>query len=132
MMRIMTENGILELEGMRFHAFHGCLEHERREGNTFIVDFRASIPISRAADSDRLEDTADYGRIYGIVKSEMEKPSDLIEHAAARIVRSIEKEFPEIAGFSIRVSKENPPVGGPVSWSRITIYGGSSRECKEI
>lgn len=128
----MTENGILELEGMEFHAFHGCLEHERQEGNTFIVDFRARIPVSRAAGSDRLEDTTDYGRIYGIVKSEMERPSDLIEHVAARIVRSIETEFPEIAGFSVRVSKANPPVGGPVSWSRITIYGGTANECKEI
>ncbi len=26
---------------MVFHAFHGCLERERKEGNTFVVDFYA-------------------------------------------------------------------------------------------
>ena len=30
----------IELTGMEFHAFHGCLEQERKEGNTFVVDFR--------------------------------------------------------------------------------------------
>ena len=37
----MRYDGIIELEGMEFHAYHGCLEKERREGNTFLVDFHA-------------------------------------------------------------------------------------------
>ena len=68
-----------------------------------------------------LEDTVNYARIYDIVKAEMEIPSDLLEHVAGRIQRAIVAEFPEFERFSVRVSKRNPPVEGPVEWSRVTI-----------
>lgn len=105
---------------MEFHAHHGCLESERRDGNTFIVDFKANIDVSSSVRSDNLEDTLDYGAIYGIIAKEMSVPSNLIEHVAGRIVTAIEDRFPFLE-FSVRVSKRNPPVDGPASWSRITI-----------
>lgn len=121
----MNKTGIIELEGMEFHAFHGCLEEEKQEGNTFTVDFRGKLDISAAAGSDSLSDTADYGKIYKIVKREMDIHSDLLEHVCARIVRSIEKEIPEFTGFSVTVSKRNPPVGGLCPWSRVTVSSGN-------
>ena len=119
-------NGIIELEGMEFHACHGCFEEERKTGNTFTVDFKGWTDMSRAAESDRLEDTVDYGKVYEAVKREMEIPSDLIENVAGRIVRAIESGFPEFRKFSIRVSKKNPPVPGQCAWSRVTLCGGSA------
>ena len=82
----MKNKGILELEGMEFHARHGCLEREKIAENLFTVDFRAETDMSAAAESDRLEDALDYGRIYDIVKKEMSVHSDLLEHLAGRIV----------------------------------------------
>ena len=64
----MKRIGIIELEGMEFHAAHGCFEQEKRDGNTFIVDFRGEVDMSAAAMSDDLGDTADYGMVYDIVK----------------------------------------------------------------
>ena len=55
---------ILELEGMEFWARHGCLPHEKESENLFVVDFRAETDMTAAAESDRIEDTVDYGRIY--------------------------------------------------------------------
>lgn len=106
---------------MRFRAFHGCLESERREGNDFEVDVTLEADIARAAASDRLEDTLDYGRVYSIVSREMAVPSDLLEHVAGRILEAIEAEFPSLKGASVRVSKKNPPVGGECGWSRVTV-----------
>jgi dihydroneopterin aldolase len=114
-------NGIIELEDMRFHAYHGCLESERRDGNLFLVDFKGEMDITKASESDCLEDTVNYARIYEIVKAEMEIPSNLLEHVAGRIQRTIAAEFPEFERFSVRVSKHNPPVEGPVEWSRVTL-----------
>ena len=111
----------IELEGMEFHAFHGCLESERRDGNLFTVDFRGELDLSRAAESDDLQDTADYGRIYDIAAAEMAVPANLIENVAGRIADAIKSEFPRFARFSVRVSKKNPPVAGKAQWSRITI-----------
>ena len=113
--------GVIELEGMRFWAFHGCLESERAKGNLFLVDFRGEMDLRKAADSDGLEDTVNYGEIYEVVKAEMEIPSDLLEHVAGRIVKALEVRFPEFVRFSVRVSKQMPPVSGMVNWSRVTL-----------
>ena len=69
---------VIELEGMEFRAFHGCLEQERRDGNLFTVDFRGEIDLQRAAQSDDLADTADYGKIYDTVAAQMAVPSNLL------------------------------------------------------
>ncbi len=113
--------GIIELEGMEFKAYHGCLESERREGNLFVVDFRGEMDLEAASLSDDLADTLNYAEIYDIVAEEMMQPSKLLEHVAGRIVRRIEAAFPCLNDFSIRVSKRNPPVSGLASWSRITL-----------
>ena len=117
----ISDIGIIELEEMRFWAFHGCLESERRNGNLFLVDFRGELDMRKAAESDSLEDTVNYGLVYDLVKEEMRVPSDLLENVAGRIVRRIAERFPEFVRFSVRVSKRRPPVGGPVQWSRVTL-----------
>ena len=114
----------IELTGMEFHAFHGCLEQERKEGNTFMVDFRGKRDGKKAAKTDDLNNTADYSKIYEIVAAQMAKPSNLLENVAGRIVDAImEADF----GFwfvQVRVSKKNPPVEGTCSWSRVTATWG--------
>ena len=117
----ISDIGIIELEEMRFWARHGCLESERSKGNLFLVDFRGELDMRKAAGSDNLEDTVNYGLVYDLVKEEMSVPSDLLENVAGRIVRRIAERFPEFVRFSVRVSKRRPPVGGPVQWSRVTL-----------
>ena len=117
----ISDIGIIELEEMRFWAFHGCLESERRNGNLFLVDFRGELDMRKAAGSDNLEDTVNYGLVYDLVKEEMSVPSELLENVAGRIVRRIAERFPEFVRFSVRVSKRRPPVEGPVQWSRVTL-----------
>lgn len=119
-----TTEGAIELEGMEFHAFHGCLEQERREGNTFIVDFYAETDLSEAAESDDLKDTVDYGKVYDIVAREMAIPSNLLEHVASRILKAVEDEFDGFTYTRVRVSKKNPPVNGTCAWSRVTVASG--------
>ena len=116
----------IELVGMEFHAFHGCLEEERREGNTFMVDFRGKADLKKAAKSDNLEDTIDYSKVYEIVAAEMAKPSNLLENVAARIVDAVNRAELGFWFVQVRVSKKNPPVGGICSWSRVTATSGEN------
>lgn len=111
----------IELLGMRFFARHGCLESERQDGNEFVVDFRCERDLSAAGVSDRLEDTLDYSSVYAVVAREMEIPSSLLEHVAARIADALTREIPGLGHFELRVSKKNPPVGGECEWARICI-----------
>ena len=105
----MNPLGAIELTGMEFHAYHGCLESERTEGNTFD-----------AAQSDSLDKTQDYAKVYRIIQREMEKPSNLLEAVAGRIVDAIARETEDFVFIQVRVAKKNPPVGGACGWSRVT------------
>ena len=118
----MKNMGLIELEGMEFKAYHGCLEQEKVRGNEFVVDFRGELDLSAAAESDNLSDTLNYAEIYDIVAYEMSVPSELLENVASRIMKEIEKQFPQLVSFSVRVSKKRPPVDGVAQWSRVTLY----------
>ena len=110
----------VRLEGMKFHAFHGCLEEERREGNTFKVDIQYSYDAAQAAATDSLEAAVDYSAVYSTVRREMEIPSNLLENVAFRIKSALEARFPQMESLTVSVSKHNPPVGGECEWSTIT------------
>jgi len=118
----MERIGTIELEGMEFKAYHGCLEQEKVRGNSFTVDFKGELDLSAAAESDNLNDTLNYGEIYEIVAEEMSIPSELLENVAGRIVKAIEHRFPQLQSFSVKVSKKRPPVDGVAQWSRVTLY----------
>ena len=118
----MEKIGTIELEGMEFKAYHGCLEQEKIRGNAFTVDFIGKLDLSAAAESDNLQDTLNYGEIYDLVAEEMSIPSELLENVAGRIVKAIEARFPQFVTFSVRVSKKRPPVDGVAQWSRVTLH----------
>lgn len=118
---MIDSKGIIELEGMEFHSFHGVLDREKVNGNLFVVDFRGIMDMRTAAQSDALEDALNYAEIYDAVASEMAVPSELLEHVAGRIVNALTEKFPQLESFSVRVSKRRPPVAGVVQWSRITL-----------
>lgn len=119
----MIDNfGTIELEGMEFHSFHGVLEREKAAGNHFTVDFKGDLDMSAAIETDNLEDALDYSLIYNTIAREMNIHSDLLEHLAGRIVNAISSEFIQFRSFSVRVSKQRPPVDGIVRWSRVTLH----------
>jgi dihydroneopterin aldolase len=76
----------LALLGLECWGHHGVFEHERREGQPFVVDLVLGLDTGPAAASDALADTVDYGGIALAVKSAVERdPVDLIETLAERI-----------------------------------------------
>ena len=106
---------------MKFHAYHGCLDFEKRDGNTFLVNLIMELDNEKAEISDKLEDTLNYQEVYDVVKHEMEIPSNLIEHAARRIFDALIENFPQILHLNLRLSKLNPPLGGDVKSVSVEI-----------
>ncbi len=113
--------GNIQLNKLEFFAFHGVSEQEKKVGNTFIVDFECEIDFSKALESDDLEDTVSYADIYHLIKKEMEIPSNLLEHVAGRIIRSVQNNFPQIQMLKISIAKINPPIGGQAASATVTI-----------
>ena len=103
---------IIAIEGMKFHAFHGCLPEELVTGNTFIVDLYIETDTTKAEESDDLNDTIDYAAAYNLVKQEMGIPSKLLEHLGRRILNAIKNTFENVEFAEVKVSKMNPPING--------------------
>ncbi len=114
---------LIEIEGMEFYAFHGHFEVEKVAGNRFLVNLKLEANLSKAGQTDRLEDTLDYQKAYRAVQEEMAIPSDLLEHVAQRIVSRIKSEFPEAEKILVKVSKMNPPMGGQIEKVSVTMEG---------
>ena len=104
----------ISIEGMKFHAYHGCIPEEQVTGNTFIVDLYIETDTTKAEESDDLNDTIDYAAVYLLIKQEMQIPSKLIENAGRRILNSVKAKFPEVESAKVKVKKLNPPIEGQI------------------
>jgi len=113
--------GVISLEGLRFHGFHGYYEEERKLGNTFLVDISIEVDILHASVDDDLSKTVNYEEVYAIVKEEMKIPSKLLEHLIYRIQGKLENQFPQMKGLEICISKLNPPIGGICERATVSI-----------
>lgn len=103
--------GELGLEGLVFHAFHGCFERERLEGGAYVVDLTVRFDMSRAIGSDALEDTVDVQRLYDIVAGQMAIPRNLIETVAGAILAEV-RAVPGVREAEVTVRKLKPPLQG--------------------
>ncbi|MBP5189985.1 MAG: dihydroneopterin aldolase [Bacteroidales bacterium] len=111
----------IDIENMEFYAFHGCFVEERSVGTRFRVNLRMKVDTSKAQLSDNIDDTVNYLSVYQSVKSEMDKPSHLLENVADRIASRILAEYDAVEYVSVKVSKLNPPLGGKMEGVSITI-----------
>ncbi|TVR72260.1 MAG: dihydroneopterin aldolase, partial [Marinilabiliales bacterium] len=96
--------GIIRIENMEFHAYHGCYREERMTGNRFLVDLEISTRLDSAAATDDLADTLDYQLAYEKVKEQMEIPGHLLENVAGRILDSLYASVTGIAKATVKVS----------------------------
>ncbi|NBA84552.1 dihydroneopterin aldolase [Emticicia sp. CRIBPO] len=113
--------GLISLEGMEFFAYHGHFDEEQRIGNKYSIDVSIDADLSGAAESDRLQDTINYGDIYKMVSLVMQKKHRLLEHVGHDIISNIQASFPSVKKVSVSVSKFNPPIGGVCERARIVI-----------
>ena len=112
---------IIEIEGMKFYAFHGHFESEQIVGNEFSIDLKIEADNGKATISDKLDDALNYQTAYEIVKQEMTQPSKLLENVATRVLNSLYEHFATIKKANIKISKINPPMGGEIEKVSITL-----------
>ena len=111
----------IRLTEMQFYAYHGVLAQETKVGNNYVVNICMTADLTRACQSDNVDDTINYALVYDLVKTEMEQPSQLLEHVAMRIYRSIQSAFPQITQMEVRLAKNTPPISGEVKSAEVII-----------
>jgi dihydroneopterin aldolase len=112
---------LIAITGLRAFAHHGVFDHEREDGQEFVVDVAVGLDLSGAAGSDELAQTIHYGILAEQVVSAVESsPVDLIETVAQRIV-DIVFSHDAAQSVSVTVHKPNAPITVPFDDVSVTL-----------
>jgi dihydroneopterin aldolase len=112
---------VIEIVGLEVFAHHGVHDFERRDGQPFLFDVRLEGP-PEAEQSDRLEDTLDYGAVCDrVVELATGGPYNLLERLAAVIADDLLDGFAASA-VTVTVHKPKAPIGHPFTDVRVTVH----------
>ena len=106
----------IRLRGIRAFAHHGVFEHERENGQEFIIDIDARLNLEGL--KDELSRTIDYGKLAeAIVDSVSSAPVDLIETVAERVAQLVLLSGAE----SVRVELHKPSAPIAVPFADVSV-----------
>ncbi|RZQ61641.1 dihydroneopterin aldolase [Amycolatopsis suaedae] len=115
----------ITLTGLRVFGRHGVFEHEKRDGQEFVVDLTVWIDLAGAAASDRLEDTVHYGELAQLAADVVGgEPFDLIESVAGRIADQVMADE-RLHAAEVTVHKPNAPI--PLTFADVAVTVRRSR-----
>ena len=109
----------IELRGLRVRGHHGVFEHEREDGQDFLIDITLWLDLRPASVSDDLADTVDYGalaqRAHDIVAG---TPRNLIETVGAEIADDIMTDR-RVSACEVTVHKPSAPI--PLTFDDVAV-----------
>ena len=115
----------IELRGLTVRGNHGVFEHERRDGQDFVIDITLWIDLAAAAASDDLNDTYDYGVLAQRAADIVAGPArDLIETVAAEIAEDVMTDE-RVHAVEVVVHKPSAPI--PLTFSDVAVVARRSR-----
>lgn len=103
----------IELRGLRVRGHHGVFDHERRDGQDFVLDLVLEVDLAAAAGSDDLVDTVDYGALAeGAAAIVAGPPRRLIETVAGEIAERVLADD-RVAAVEVTLHKPQAPITVP-------------------
>jgi dihydroneopterin aldolase len=109
----------ISLTGLRVRGHHGVFEHERVDGQEFVVDVVLEVDTSAAAASDDLADTVDYGALAaGLADVVAGEPVDLLERLAARLAAVCLADA-RVSAAEVTVHKPQAPI--PLTFTDVAV-----------
>ncbi|MDU4944978.1 MAG: 2-amino-4-hydroxy-6-hydroxymethyldihydropteridine diphosphokinase [Varibaculum cambriense] len=114
----------ISLVGIEERGRHGMLDHERQDGQLFLVDADIYLDLQGAGASDRIEDTVDYSRVSALISRIITgSPCDLLEKVAAQIAEET-LELENVQAVRICLHKPEAPLGLEKQDVKVTIWRG--------
>lgn len=114
--------GAISLHGIEIWAHHGAELDERERGQPFLVDVTLEADFERAASTDDLADTIDYGPLSArIAEAATEGPRTLLESVAGRIL-DVVMEDERVTAAEVTVTKPHAPLPVPTSGVSVTLH----------
>lgn len=111
----------ITLTGLRASGFHGVFDHERRDGQIFVIDVTVHLDFAAAAAGDDLARTVHYGELASEVVAAVESdPVDLIETVAERVAQvALAREAVQVV--EVTIHKPGAPITVPFADVAVTI-----------
>ncbi|WP_405179288.1 dihydroneopterin aldolase [Nocardia sp. NBC_01377] len=115
----------IELRGLRVFGHHGVFEHEKRDGQEFIIDLTVWVDFAAAAASDDLAATVDYGALADrAVRIVSGTPRDLIETVVSEVADDVMTD-PRIRAVEVVVHKPSAPI--PHTFADVRVVTSRTR-----
>ena len=109
----------ITLTGLSVFGHHGVFDHEKRDGQTFLVDISVWLDLSPAAATDDLTKTVHYGELAELAAGIVGGPSrDLIESVAGEIADSVLSAYP-VSAVDVTIHKPAAPI--PLAFSDVSV-----------
>ena len=113
----------IRLRGLRAFAHHGVYDHERENGQEFIIDVDVRLPFAGLGDD--IDRTIHYGDLaVAIVNAVQTDPVDLIETVAERVA-TVVLGF-GAASTRVEVHKPSAPITVPFDDVSVVIERSAS------
>lgn len=110
----------IRLTGLRVRGNHGVFDHERRDGQDFLIDLVVDADLGPAGRSDNLADTLDYGALATLAADIVAGPAyNLIEALAARVADAVVESDQRIEAVEVTVHKPAAPI--PLTFADVAV-----------
>ncbi|MFI7675184.1 dihydroneopterin aldolase [Actinophytocola sp. NPDC049390] len=117
----------ITLTGLRVRGHHGVFDHEKRDGQDFVVDVTVWLELAQAAATDDLKHTLDYGalasRVAAIVGGE---PRDLIETVGTEVAEDVMRWDERLHAVEVTIHKPDAPI--PLTFADVAVTVRRSRK----
>ena len=115
----------IELRGLTIRGRHGVFDHERADGQDFVVDMTVWIDLARAAASDEVADTYDYAALARLAADVVAgPPRNLIETVGSEIADRV-MEDERVHAVEVVVHKPQAPI--PQQFADVAVVVRRSR-----
>lgn len=114
--------GIIKIKNATFYAYHGAMKEEQSIGGKFSVDVEMHTDFSEATKNDDLSGTINYQKAYNYMNEIVHsKKYYLIETLSSVIADGLLERFPMIEKVTVRVRKNNVPIGGVLDYVEVEL-----------
>ena len=110
------------IKGLRVFSYIGVNPEEKRDGQPFDIDLELYADLSKAGQSDDLNDTVNYAKVAKLAAEVLgEQKYDLVEKAAQCIVEEIFAHYGLVERVKITLKKPQAPMRGEFEYVGVLL-----------